>query len=164
MEFQTKFATFGLSIPYVNMSTKTKILNYLLALLGFAAATSCDEAGNLIIGMAAEYGTPTMDFEVSGKVVDQNSAPIEGIQVRCMTYDAPGHSTTLTAKDGSFSISGKSMSALLEFSDIDGPENGGEFATKMENIEVKKIGDGDGRWYMGKFEAKGVVIDMEEKK
>lgn len=146
------------------MSTKTKILNYLLALLGFAAATSCDEAGNLIIGIAPEYGTPTMDFEVSGKVVDQNSAPIEGIQVRCRTYDAPGHSTTLTAKDGSFSISGKSTAAWLEFSDIDGPENGGEFATKMENIEVKKIGDGDGHWYMGKFEAKDVIIDMEEKK
>ena len=137
----------------------TKILNCALVLLGFASTTSCEHIGQI----ACEYGTPTMDFKVSGKVVSQDSAPIAGIKVSCHVFTAPGIVTAHTAADGSFSISGTGMSPLLEFEDIDGPENGGEFAGKTEEIKVNKVKEGDGHWYRGEYEANDVVIRLERK-
>jgi len=104
-----------------------------------------------------------MDFEVSGKVVDQESAPIPGIKVSCQTFSEPGIVTVYTGKDGSFFVSGTEMGATLQFKDVDGPENGGEFADKTETIKLTQIEKGKG-WYRGKYEAKDVVIKMEEKK
>jgi len=137
----------------------TKILNYVLVLLGFATTTSCDG-----LSVVCEYGTPTMDFEVSGKVVNQKSVPIAGIKVSCHVFTDPGIVTALTAEDGSFFISGTSISPTLTFEDIDGPENGGEYSDKTEEIKVEQVEKGDGKWYSGKYEAKGVVIELEEKK
>ena len=137
----------------------TKFLNRILVIFGFAGSVSC-ATGNINV----MYGVPTMDFEVSGKVVNHDSVPVAGIKVSCSTRTEPGVSSVLTAGDGSFVISGTGMSALLNFEDIDGPENGGEFADKSEEIEVEQVGKGDGSWYKGKFEAKGVVIEMKEKK
>jgi len=138
---------------------KTKFFNYILVLFGFATTTSCEYISQTV----CEYGVPTMDFEVSGKVVNKGSAPIEGIKVSCYTNKDPGIATTLTAADGSFLISGTAISPILTFEDIDGPGNGGEFAEKTQEISVNQIEKGDGNWYMGKYEAKGVVIEMEEK-
>jgi len=137
----------------------SRFLNYLLVLLGYATATSCES-----ITVLCEYGTPTMDFEVSGKVVNQKSEPIAGIKVSCHVFTEPGTVTAVTSKDGSFSISGTSGSPTLKFEDIDGTENGGEFSDKTEKIKVEQVKEGDGHWYRGKYEAKGVVIEMEEKK
>lgn len=137
----------------------TRFFNSILVLLGFSSAVSCEPGS----GAVCMYGVPTMDFEVSGKVVDQDSAPIAGIKVCCSTFDEPGVATVFTAADGSFFISGTEMSPLLKFEDIDGPENGGEFAEKTEEIEVVRVKKGDGEWYLGKYEAKGVVIGLEKK-
>lgn len=136
----------------------TKILNHILMLLGFAGTASCE-----YINQACEYGMPTMDFEVSGKVVNEEAAPVKGIQVSCSIIKEPGIETVLTAEDGSFTIAGTSVNARLEFEDIDGPENGGEFESMYQDISVEKVKEGDGKWYMGEFEAKDVVIKMKEK-
>ena len=144
----------------MEQTLKTKFFNYILVLLGFSASTSCEN----VIPIECEYGTPTMDFEISGKVVNQSSEPIQGIKVSCQTFTLPGVSTAITAEDGSFHISGKAISPMLEFEDIDGPENGGEFASKTEEIKVNQIKKGDGHWYKGEYEAKDVVVRMEEKK
>lgn len=140
----------------MEQSFKTKILNVILVLLGFAGSTSCERL------MRCEYGTPTMDFKVSGKVVSEAAAPIPGIKVSCPISAESG--TVLTASDGSFSISGTATasSPMLKFEDIDGPENGGEFADKSQEIEVEQVKKGR-RWYMGEYEAKDVVISMKEK-
>ncbi len=98
-----------------------------------------------------------MDFKVSGKVVGQDAAPIEGIKVSTCGEN------TLTFEDGSFSIDGSDIQALLHFEDIDGPENGGEFASMSQTIEVKQVSSGKGKWYMGRYEAKDVVIEMKKK-
>lgn len=139
----------------------TKVFNCILAILGFAATTSCENINTEVVCM---YGTPTMDFEVSGKVVNKDSAPIAGIKVSCQFFTDPGIASTLTAEDGSFSISGTGIGPMLTFEDIDGPENGGEYEDKTQEITVSQIEKGDGSWYMGKYKAKDVVIEMEEKK
>lgn len=137
----------------------TKVLNHILVILGFASAVSCEEPE-----MRCMYGTFSMDYEVSGKVVNNDSAPIPGIQVSSGINVASGAATVLTAQDGSFFISGTGApSIVLVFEDIDGPGNGGEFAGKTQEINVSQIKKGDG-WYLGKYGAKDVVIELEEKK
>ncbi len=161
----------------------TKFFNLILMVLGFAT-TSCSDLSPCM------YGTPTMDYEVSGKVVNKNSVPIAGIKVSptfmCMygtlpvEYEVSGKvvskgsatdlyepDSVLTGKDGSFFISVNGYTSrkdvLLRFEDVDGSENGGEYAVKEESITLEQVEKGDG-WYEGKYEAKGVVIEMEEKK
>lgn len=136
----------------------TKIFNFILVSLGFTSVVSCERPPFVCM-----YGMMTMDFEVSGKVVNQESEPIAGIKVSCHSNTEPGYASVFTAEDGSFSIAG-SIGPSLELKDVDGPENGGEFADKIEEIQVHQIGKGDGKWYMGKYEAKDVVIVMEGKK
>lgn len=134
----------------------TRFFNFILVGLGFTSTVSCH-----LPFMSVMYGTPTMDFEVSGKVVNQQSEPIPGIKVSCNDRGS-GPSSVLTDQDGSFSISGTATSAWLGFEDIDGPENGGEYAGMHKDIDVKQVEKGDG-WYMGKYEARNVVIRMTEK-
>jgi len=150
---------------YMKQTLITKFLNHILRILGFTSALSCiscmygtPKPGDVV----CMYGTPTMDFEVTGKVVNKGSEPLAGIEVSCRNNSTSGVATALTAEDGSFYISGTDMSPVLEFKDIDGLENGGEFAEKTQEIEVIQIKKGDGDWYMGKYEAKDVVIEMVE--
>ena len=137
----------------------TRILNYVLVILGFASTASCE----YIELTRCEYGMPNMDFEVSGKVVNQESTPIAGIRVSCSSNADPGYEAVLTAEDGTFSIAGNGMSAQLFFEDIDGPDNGGEYDALSKDINVSQVKKGDGNWYMGKYEAKDVVVEMTEK-
>lgn len=154
----------------MNHTLKTKFFKHILTLLGFSTAAitqfACAYGPKPDDYLPCEYGTPVMDFEVSGKVVNQNSSPIAGIKVSCSINTEPGVSSVLTAEDGTFLISGTGIgiSPELEFKDIDGADNGGEFADKTETIKADRVEDGDGKWYLGKYEAKGVVIEMEEKK
>lgn len=151
---------------------KIKISSHILKLLGFSAAaiTQFACAYGPIPGdyqdddMSCMYGTPVMDFKVSGKVVNQSSSPIAGINVSYRIITAPGVSSVLTAEDGTFLISGTGIRPVLDFKDVDGAENGGEFADKSETIKADRVEEGDGKWYLGKYEAKGVVIEMKEKK
>ena len=49
---------------------------------------------------------------------------------------------------------------ILLLEDVDGAANGGEFQSDTIDIskfEPKKIGEGDGRWYEGKFEIQADV-------
>lgn len=132
--------------------------------LGFGATLSCQPKmyGMPDPGLGPDmYGTPYMSYEVSGKVVDEESNPIGGIQVVGVERD-----TTFTAADGSFSVSAKKWSyPIAKFEDIDGPENGGEFKTKTEYFdwrEFEQVEKGSG-WYEGKYVGKDVVVTLEKK-
>ena len=49
---------------------------------------------------------------------------------------------------------------ILLLEDVDGAANGGEFQSDtidISKLEPKKIGEGDGRWYEGKFEIQADV-------
>lgn len=145
----------------------TKFLNWVLVTLGFATTVSCQMYGTLkpMYGTPypdpVMYGQPYMSYEVSGKVVDEEMKPIEGIQVVGVEND-----TTYTAADGSFFISAKEWSSPEAiFEDIDGPENGGEFKTRHEyfpGIEMRQVEKGSG-WYRGKYVGKDVVVTLKKK-
>lgn len=126
---------------------KTKLIVLLLGLLGLSACNNQDMYGTL----EPMYGSPNpweAKLNVSGKVTDTEGAPIKGIVV---TSDA-GKVTESTV-DGRYymtqtnengDLSGQNIN--LTFTDIDGPDNGGELTTKsVKNIltEADRVSDNE---------------------
>lgn len=132
-----------------------------LALLGFA--TACDKETDPPLVM---YGTPRADFRAQGKVTDSEGNPIKGIRVRSQEDGGKG---ILTAEDGGYDISGSMFPGhvQLTFTDIDGPDNGGEFTERAVDVKFTqddRTGKGDGSWYSGSFAREGIDVTLEEKK
>lgn len=100
-----------------------KILYRLFALFG------------MTLTCVACYGVPEAeyrpDFRTSGRVVDSDGRPIEGIQVRSDVGE-----TTHSDKDGEFSISSPGYNGYIELTDVDGATNG-EYADKLVVIEYR---------------------------
>lgn len=96
-----------------------KILTRLFALFGMSL--TC-------VACYAPYGTefnPT--FEANGRVVDNEGEPIKGIN--CFS----DRNSTSTDSLGNFCIYGDDPH--LSFEDVDGADNGGEFATLTIDLE-----------------------------
>ena len=130
----------------------SSILAVLLSWLGF----TCDEWG------ADEYGTPTATFKAKGVVVSEmDDAPIEGIRaVLKARYSAEhefGIDTVYTDSKGAFNLKsqrddfGKVL--YVEFSDVDGAENGWFVDKEIEaDFTNEKFTGGDNSWYRGEAE------------
>lgn len=106
---------------------KRGIKNICLGLLGFSAApilTAC-------YGMPYEEYNPYFD-SVEGYVTDTQMQPINNIKVSCQAKSA------LTDKDGHFCIELDRLITNVELTatDIDGPENGGEYAGRTERVSA----------------------------
>lgn len=155
------------------------LLSGALALLGFTGCSNSD--GPLL------YGSPSVDYRVLGTVTDTQGKPLEGIQVvvnnsyALTYYDENGiivkdkyesgkltPDTVYTDKNGKFSsykVEALSDSKLVvEFQDIDGEANGGEFQLKrltQKELDKKQLKKGDD-WYDGEFEySKTVQLDRK---
>lgn len=102
-----------------------------------------------------------MDYELSGRVVDEENNPIKGIRVV-----SPDRDTSFTDARGAFYVSGERITyPYAKFEDIDGPENGGEFKDKTEFFdwrELEQVEKGSG-WYEGKYIGKDIVVTLEKK-
>ena len=140
-----------------------KLLYLLLGLLGF---TACGEGGAGGGGMMCEYGTPTTDFTVKGKVTDAAGVPIKGVVISSKGLssftDGSGLSA-VTGEDGTFvtnKIKEFGVSGTLVFTDTDGEANGGDFATKeVDLLQMPKVQVKEGeRWYRGEYE---VTADVQ---
>lgn len=134
------------------------LLKFLLICLGFGTAASCDMG-------TVEYGTPHADYEAKGRVTDTEGNPLPGIKVQMLEdydvdsaggiklYPMYSESDVLTDESGYFHIrnSGFSRETLsIGFSDIDGEENGGEFAVKVVTESLEQVEEGEG-WNEGTF-------------
>lgn len=129
----------------------------LAALLGLLGFDSCIGGGDV----PCEYGTPQVEFLVKGSVTDAEGHPLKGIKVTLReSYGVQlyGMDSVYTDRDGKF-VTNTLKSISLDnkkiiFEDMDGPENGGEFANDsvdldhLQKIQTKK---GEG-WYEGKYE------------
>lgn len=133
------------------LKTYGKIVAWMLTALGLY--TSCD-----IIEPRVEYGTPTADFVVKGKVEDaHNLQPVEEMAVIRKSHTAPyGNDTVKTDAAGNYE---------LNFTDIAfGPEDitvytpgSGPYQSDTIRIkahDLKQIGKRRKNWYNGKFEGK----------
>lgn len=131
-----------------------KLIYLLIGALGF---TACEESE------MCEYGTPTVDFTVKGRVTDADGKPVKGIVVS--SKDVYGLDA-VTGEDGHFAtktIQAVGIHGTLLFTDTDGAENGGEFETltvDLNTLPETKVVEGDGDWYMGEYE---VTADVKLK-
>lgn len=143
-------------------STWLKFCRWALAVLGISAVVSCEEIIDDILP-AAEYGCPSMDFEIKGKVVNsENGDGIEGIRVSVHEND---YGSVLSGKGGEFVLNGSEFpqdSLKLFATDIDGQQNGLFQDTELM-VGLSKEKDGDKSWYEGKYSASGIVIEMQGK-
>jgi putative lipoprotein (rSAM/lipoprotein system) len=146
-----------------------KLCKITLGLLGIAMVDSC-------IGRA-EYGCPHADFEAKGVVTDEAGNGIQGIRVVISAKypnpyytGAPLTDTLWTNQEGAY-VTGESYmvddfaymdSVKLEFEDVDGCENGGEFQSVIVEVPVFQVKPGDGNWYDGAYEA-GANVTMIKK-
>lgn len=136
-----------------------------LAVLGISAVVSCEEIINNFTP-AAEYGCPTMEYEIKGKVVnDKDGNGIEGLRVSVYEGEIlDDYGSVLSGKDGEFLLSGNEFpqdSLKVYVRDIDGEENG-LFLDTEQTVGLKQDEKGDGTWYKGRFSASDVIIRVKE--
>lgn len=142
-----------------------RFCRWALALLGISAFDSCAVMYGSPIpdDIFAMYGTPTMEYRVSGKVADSRTGePIEGIQVGYRNL-SNGPQTTLTTDNGEFVVEGNgypSENIKLQFEDIDEEHNGWYFPKEIE-VDLVKAENGDGAWFTGIYVADGVLVKLE---
>ena len=111
----------------------------------------------------AEYGTPTMEFRVSGKITDSYTGkPVKGIAVSCDDdWDDP---EVITSDDGEFVYESYAFPAdkiILKYKDSDGEANG-YYISKEGLVILKKAQDGTGTWDSGLYVAENLQIKMDE--
>lgn len=124
---------------------KEKILKFLLVLLGFGAA-ACEEES------WAEYGCPAVEFSLKARVTDNANRPVKGIKAQAVSfteyygseyYEFDSKGESYSDSDGNtvikamiYSFEAPPYSIKVGFEDIDGAENGGEFAQKEVEVQV----------------------------
>ncbi len=125
-----------------------------LSLLGFS---SCDEGG-----VELEYGTPTSDYQVKGKVTAEDGTPVKSVKVTThywadkehnydinTTYtDASGEYTTEEADDPDITRRIKNGQLIVTYEDESGVY--ANDTTWSEDMAVKKVKKGEG-WSSGSF-------------
>ena len=135
----------------------------LYMLLGLLGLTSCEH----FFG-AAEYGCPNVSFSLKARVVDEAGNPIQGIEVRAEDGDRFEYNTGFSDYQGYIDARGSfwpgTERGKVQFIDIDGEANGGEFETLTIQIEnVTQTEDGSGNWYDGAYTADMGTVTMKLK-
>lgn len=131
-----------------------RIVAWILTALGLY--TSCDT-----IEPRVEYGTPTADFVVKGKVVDESTRqPVKDMAVTNKSHTAySGNNTVKTDANGNYALEFTATAfgpeeITVYTSDADGKEDGSYLSDtiRIKASELKQIAKKRGSWYFGKFE------------
>ena len=144
--------------PMLNLIKSSTMQKFWLAILGLLGFTACGV-------FSCEYGTPTTDFNVKGKVTDSEGTPIKGIVVSSTGLHSFVDGTGLSAmtdEKGEFvtnKIKEFGVMGTLVFTDVDGAENGGDFETYEKDLSKfpqTQVKEGEG-WYRGEYEVTAEV-------
>ena len=132
-------------------------------LLGLLGLTSCEH----FIGVA-EYGCPNVSFSLKARVVDEAGNPIQGIEVRTEDGDHFEYKTGISDYQGYIDARGSfwpgTQHGKVQFIDIDGEANGGEFETLTVQIKnASQTQEGSGNWYEGAYAADLGTVTMKLK-
>ena len=138
----------------------TKILSTCLVFLGFAGCSSEEDPWK---NMRMEYGTPTADYKVTGRIVSAESGKaIPGIRVVFEKYwidalknESVYRSDTLfVSSSGKFEFVGNRVTwgspFRLKVEDVDGLENG-YYRSLEKQVTFTSEPEGASGWYNGKF-------------
>lgn len=158
---------------------KSKILIFLLGLLGFGA---CGEKG-----IPVEYGVPTARFTIKGTVTDSAGNPIRGIRLTPVEYwvhqvptdwfipdeeyiHEPFYKpqSVYTDETGAYAIRNDCFDhipfhVVYRAEDTDGPANGGEFSPHDADVEITSADrTAEGGWVSEYWkEALDIVLKKE---
>ena len=136
-----------------------RLIYILLGLLGF---TSCEHFGSV------EYGCPNVSFSLKARVVDEAGVPIQGIEVRTDEGGRFEYNTGFSDYQGYIDARGSfwpgTQDGKVQFIDIDGEANGGEFETLTVDIQnATQTEEGSGGWYEGAYAADLGTVTMKLK-
>ena len=136
-----------------------RLIYILLGLLGF---TSCE------LFAPVEYGCPNVSFSLKARVVDEAGVPIQGIEVRTERGGHFEYNTGFSDYQGYIDANGTfrpgTQHGKVQFIDIDGEANGGEFETLTVDIEnATQTEEGSGGWYEGAYAADLGTVTMKLK-
>ena len=136
-----------------------KLCKGLLGLLGIVVATSCDD---ILGGLVCEYGTPSMDYTVMGKVVNARNEALKGIKVKTMNRNGLSgqRDSTYTDASGNFTVSQEHVFPYEKVPIIFEDESG-IYKTDTVDVMLTKVKEGKG-WYNGEFAAENMEITMKE--
>lgn len=136
------------------LKTSNRLYGFVMGLLGFSLG--CQSCGL----QTDEYGAPSADYIISGRVTDAKNNPIKNIEVNIIehTYDGKEYSVKKLNTDdfGKYIYThaggSEEMTFSIKYSDTDGVENGGEFENMTQGVEFRHedFTGGDGNWYAGK--------------
>ncbi len=137
----------------IALKTYGKLLAFILSFFGLS---SCD-----IIEPRVEYGTPSADYVVNGKVtIESTDTPIEGIGIIIPNPNRQNRRDTFyTNSQGEYNAELKDMFPLgnekmkVIAKDLDGEKNGEFQADSIEISFTQKdlIKKGSGNWYEGTY-------------
>lgn len=132
-------------------------------LLGLLGLTSCEH----FIG-TVEYGCPNVSFSLKARVVDEAGVPIQGIEVRTDDGASFEYNTGFSDYQGYIDARGSfwpgTQHGKVQFIDIDGEANGGEFETLTVDIKnATQTEEGSGHWYEGAYAADLGTVTMKLK-
>lgn len=105
----------------------------------------------------AEYGMPHATYKIIGQVSSEDGTPIPGIEVLMKLYHENDSMKGTTDNQGKVEITldawPDETQAIVEFKDVDGEANGGQFQSEQAEVTFEKVKEGDGRWNDGTFAA-----------
>ncbi len=143
------------------LSIYSKILSFLLILLGFSSCGNNGDDGD-DGDMMLMYGTPTAKFIVKGKIVNEKDKDLSGLKValgRVNTWSESGKATYYvdsvnTDTQGLFKVSIQDFPTnqkfVIRYEDVDGEQNGLiETVIDTVRFEKPKFTNGSGAWYAG---------------
>ncbi|HOU67909.1 MAG TPA: radical SAM-associated putative lipoprotein [Paludibacteraceae bacterium] len=115
-----------------------KLLMFLLGILGFASCSSESEE---------EYGCPTADFRVMGKVTDDANNLMDSVKVKLICSDGPWDST-MTNAAGFYQLANENGSYRTDFKTVF-EKKGYKSDTLNAFISEQDFVGGDGDGYKG---------------
>ena len=142
-----------------------RLILFLLALLGFSF-TSCEPKDEEIIPVL-EYGVPRVSFKLKAHVVDEAGEPIQGIEVRTEDDEPFEYNTGISDYQGNIDAYGGfwpgAERGQVQFIDIDGEANGGEYETQLVKLtNVEQLEEGES-WYHGAYSVDVGTVVMKLK-
>ena len=142
---------------------KNRLILMLLSALGFACCTKPAEPEIVEPGIC-EYGCPFACYSVKGSVRDSDGNPIPNIAVGLNDRPTGVYLSQFTDGNGEFVFDREDSwpqdTQWLVFYDHDGEANGGTFETAEMEVAFTKVGEGDGKWFHGEYEAPDVTVTL----
>ena len=121
---------------------------------------------NMGCDFPVEYGCPTADYEVKGRVATQDDVPIKGVKVS-LDNRYYFYASDTTDADGRYYLNFSKVpidgdTFKVYYTDIDGEANGSYTGTTVSLVfHLSDLQGGDGHWYKGRA-TKVVDVRLKE--